>query len=190
MTKHPTHALIVAAALPLVVKHGASVTTSMIARAAGITSSAVFGAFPDKGSLLDACAAEAVRPDEAVAALTRISLSQPLETRLAAAAAVLHSYTVRVHLVADTLPRAHSWPPDEPTKNTGRHARSEADLASLREALTALFEPERDHLRLPPEHLAGVFQSMVLAAALAGPAPMPPTEDLVSLLLWGALSGP
>ncbi|MFG2715379.1 TetR/AcrR family transcriptional regulator [Streptomyces goshikiensis] len=189
MTRHPGHAVIVAAALPLVVRHGTSVTTSMVARAAGVPASAVFTAFPDKAALLEACAAAALRADEAVAALAAIDLAQPLETRLTSAAVQLRSYATRVLLLTDAMPPSRPWLP-EPTENSGGQARHEEELASLREALTALFEPERELLRMPPEHLARVFQSMVLSDAPSGPAEPVPAEELVSLLLWGALTPP
>ncbi|MFF4388329.1 TetR family transcriptional regulator [Streptomyces sp. NPDC001552] len=189
MTQHPGHAVIVAAALPLVVRHGASVTTSMVARAAGVPAAAVFTAFPEKTALLEACAAAALRADEAVAALAGIDLAQPLETRLTAAAVHLRRYATRLHLLADAMPPSRPRLPG-PTENSGGPARHEEELASLREALTALFEPERELLRMPPEQLARVFQSMVLSDAPSGPAESVPIEELVSLLLWGALTPP
>ncbi|MFC9816347.1 TetR/AcrR family transcriptional regulator [Streptomyces virginiae] len=189
MTRHPNRARIVAAALPLVVKHGTSVTTSMIARAAGVPTPAVFNAFPDKAALLNACATEAGRRDETVAALTAISLSQPLPARLTAAATALRSYATRMHLLADTTPRTQPWPPGRPTDHASRQMQHEGNLSWFQEAVTALFEPERDHLRIPPERLAGVFQAMILATALSGPAQLP-IEELVSVVLWGALPSP
>ncbi|MFD3553475.1 TetR/AcrR family transcriptional regulator [Streptomyces goshikiensis] len=189
MTEYPGHALIVAAALPLVVRHGTSVTTSMVARAAGVPTAAVFTAFPDKTALLEACAAAALRADEAVAAIKAIDVTRPLEARLSSAAVHLRSYATRVLLLADAMPSRRPRIP-KPTENSGGHARHEEELASLRQALTALFEPERDLLRMPPEHLARVFQSMVLSDAPSGPGEPVPTEELVSLLLWGALTPP
>ncbi|WTQ63891.1 phosphatase PAP2 family protein [Streptomyces sp. NBC_00161] len=186
MTRDPEDARIVAAALPLVVRHGTSVTTSMIARAAGVRAEAVFKPFPEQAALLGACATEAVRPDEAVAAITAISLSRPLEARLASAAAVLRSHATRVRLLADIIPRFPG-----PTENSDGHtALHERELASLRRALTRLFEPERELLRLPPERLAPLFQSMVLASTLTGFPETQPTEDVVPLFLWGALTPP
>ncbi|MFJ6479180.1 MULTISPECIES: TetR/AcrR family transcriptional regulator [unclassified Streptomyces] len=195
MTQHPGHAAIVAAALPLVVRHGTSVTTSMVARAAGVPTAAVFTAFPDKTALLDACAAEALRADEVVTAINAINLTVPLEARLASAAVHLRRYATRLLLLADSMLLDRPRPtrptrPAGPTENFDGHARYEGELASLREALTALFEPERELLRTPPEHLARVFQSMVLSDAPPGLAETLPTEELVSLLLWGALAPP
>ncbi|GAA2618370.1 TetR/AcrR family transcriptional regulator [Streptomyces spororaveus] len=188
-TPHSGHAVIVSAALPLVVRHGTSVTTSMVARAAGVPTAAVFTAFPDKATLLEACAAAALRADEAVAALSAIDPTQPLETRLTSAAAHLRSYATRLLLLADAMPSRRPRLPG-PTENIDEHARHEEELASLREALTALFAPERELLRIPPERLARVFLSMVLSDAPSGPAESLPTEELVSLLLWGSLAPP
>lgn len=60
-------------------------------------------------------------------------------------------------------------------------------MAASREALAGLFEPERDRLRLAPEHLADAFQFMVMAAG-RGPSPLGSAE-LVDLFLNGALTG-
>lgn len=53
--------MIVAAALPLLVEHGAVVSTAQIAKAAGIGEATIFRSFADKNELLDACVAAALR---------------------------------------------------------------------------------------------------------------------------------
>ena len=52
MSPEDRRQMIVRAVLPLVVEHGAAVTTSQIARAAGICEGTVFRAFKDKDELL------------------------------------------------------------------------------------------------------------------------------------------
>ncbi|MGZ9934090.1 TetR family transcriptional regulator [Streptomyces sp. NC-S4] len=181
--------MIVAAALPLVVRHGTAVTTSMVARAAGVPAAAVFTAFPEKAALLEACAAAALGADEAVAAIRAIDLAQPLETRLTSAAAHLRGYATRVLLLADAMARGRPRLPG-PAEGGDGHIRPDEELAALRGALTGLFEPEREVLRMPPEHLARVFQSLVLSGTGSGSAESLPAGDLAALLLWGALAPP
>jgi AcrR family transcriptional regulator len=62
--------MLMRAVLPLVVEHGAAVTT---ARVAGIGEGTIFRAFADKDELL-----EALRPDSALELIAEIPLDQPL----------------------------------------------------------------------------------------------------------------
>ena len=83
MSPERRKAMIVAAALPLVAEYGTAVTTSQIAKAAGIGEATIFRVFADKEELLDACMNEALRPDHAVEQIASIPLDQPLADRLA-----------------------------------------------------------------------------------------------------------
>lgn len=91
--------MIVAAALPLLVEHGANVSTQQIARAAGIGEATIFRAFTDKDELLNACVAAVLRNDHVLTDLDAVPLDQPLAARLAEAAAILHAYLERMGAV-------------------------------------------------------------------------------------------
>lgn len=95
--------MIVAVALPLVAEHGAAVTTGQIARAAGIGEATIFRAFTDKDELLDACMAEALRPDHVLEQLAAIPLDQPLTERLVEAADAMRAHMARVGTVIAAL---------------------------------------------------------------------------------------
>lgn len=95
--------MIVRAALPLVAEYGGAVTTSQIARAAGIGEATIFRAFTDKDGLLDACVVEALRPDHALDQLAEIPLDQPLAARLTEAADALQAHTARIGTVLGAL---------------------------------------------------------------------------------------
>jgi len=56
-------------------------------------------------------------------------------------------------------------------------------------ALTELFEPERDHLRVPPEQAAGIFLSLLFARGRQ-PRPAADLETTVDVFLYGALDVP
>ncbi|MFE2185292.1 TetR family transcriptional regulator, partial [Streptomyces sp. NPDC059455] len=81
-------------------------TTAKIARAAGIGEGTIFRVFEDKDTLLAACMAEAVRPDDTVAHLESIALDQPLADRLAEAADVVRGHMGRIGAVAGALAAA------------------------------------------------------------------------------------
>ncbi|MGW9174748.1 TetR/AcrR family transcriptional regulator [Streptomyces decoyicus] len=95
--------MIVAVALPLVAEYGAAVTTSQIARAAGIGEATVFRAFKDKDELLDACVAEAVGTDHVLRELASISLDEPVAVRLTEAAEALRAHLERLGTVIGAL---------------------------------------------------------------------------------------
>ncbi|MFJ9847585.1 TetR/AcrR family transcriptional regulator [Kitasatospora sp. NPDC101155] len=182
--------MIVAAALPLVVEYGASVTTAKIARAAGIGEGTIFRVFPDKDALLAACVAEAMRPDDAVAHLESIALDQPLTARLAEAAEVMRGHMSRIGTVVRGLAatgRVERQAIGQATEGGGLPDR-EAGLAAPRAALAALFEPDRDALRFAPERLADAFQLLLMFAGRESASDPLTTEELVDLFLNGALT--
>ena len=80
---------IVAATLPLLLVHGASVTTRQIAEAAGIAEGTIFRVFPDKESLIAAVVESAFDTKTVDAALAAIDPTLPLEPRLVAAVEIL-----------------------------------------------------------------------------------------------------
>ncbi|MBC6458119.1 TetR/AcrR family transcriptional regulator [Actinomadura sp. HBU206391] len=193
MSAEQRRTMIVAAALPLVAEHGTTVTTSQIAKAAGIGEATIFRVFTDKEELLDACVVEALRPDHVLDGIAAIPLDQPLADRLAEAAETMQAFLTRMGTVLGAL---HA---------TGRHTRGrpegapapglnrDAGIEQTREALADLFEPERDSLRLPPERLAALFQHLMFAGMRRVPGTAESgvdTEALIDVFLHGALTGP
>ncbi|TDD60816.1 TetR/AcrR family transcriptional regulator [Actinomadura darangshiensis] len=178
--------MIIRTALPLVAEHGMAVTTSQIARAAGIGEATIFRVFSDKDELLDACVVEALRPEHVLAEIEAIPLDQPLAGRLAEASAAIDAYLARMGMVIGAL---HA------TGRTGRggaHPDPGRDTAMTRtrDALADLFEPEGDRLRLPAEQLATIFMGLAFGRSRppAGPdAPAMSVEDYLDVFLHGAL---
>ncbi|WP_431921914.1 TetR/AcrR family transcriptional regulator [Micromonospora wenchangensis] len=178
MTADRRRAMIVQTALPLLTRRGTTLTTAEVARAAGIGEATVFRAFADKQALLDACVAEVLRPDPLLDRLTRIDRCQPLADRLTEAATAVHTHLARLGAVLGALHatgRARSDPP--PADAT----------TAVRSAVAALFTPDADRLRLPPDQLADLFLGL-----LSPPGPLattaPSTTALVDLFLHGALT--
>lgn len=190
--------MIVTAALPLVAEYGAAVTTSQIARAAGIGEATIFRAFKDKDEVLDACVAEAVGTDHVLRELASIDLAEPLGIRLTEAAEALHAHLERVGAVVGSLhssghrrgraPGGPAHPADRPAPDS--RARS---MTALRDGVMDLIEPDRDALRLPPEKVAAAFLGLLFtrmqAPAAEADAPLSP-EELIAVLLHGTLNDP
>ena len=190
--------MIVQAALPLLAEHGATVTTQQVARAAGIGEATIFRAFADKDALLDACVAEALRPDNVLVELASIPLDQPLRARLIEAADALLVYLGRVGAVIGALQATGRGPQQRPAlpfdsggRSTGGHGR-DAAMAETRAALAELFEPDAAALRLPAERLARVFLGLLFVRGRDLDDAQPPvsTSEIVDLFLHGAVSTP
>ncbi|MFI9048095.1 TetR/AcrR family transcriptional regulator [Streptomyces sp. NPDC053427] len=190
--------MIVTAALPLVVEYGAAVTTSQIARAAGIGEATIFRAFKDKDEVLDACVAEAVGADHVLRELASIDLAEPLEIRLTEAAEALHAHLERVGAVVGSLHSSghrrgrEAGGPARPADRPAPDSRARS-FAALRNGVIALIEPDREALRLPPEKVASAFLALLftrMQTPTADPdAPLTP-EELIAVLLRGTLNDP
>lgn len=179
--------MIIQAALPLVAEYGAAVTTSKIARAAGIGEGTIFRVFANKEELLDACVAEAVQPDHAIRELRAVSLELALAQRLAEAAEALQAHLARMGAVAGALHasgyRRRGAEGEEQVRGAGR----DEALAGIRAAVAELLEPERETLRLPAEQIAGLFLGLLFAQPRVDGEPQVEVRELVAVFLYGAL---
>lgn len=160
--------MIVAAALPLVIEHGAAVTTAQIARAAGIGEGTIFRVFDDKAALVNACVAEALRPDHVLRELDAIPLDQRLTDRLVDAIGALRAHMERIGSVIAALAASGQTDTTTPSSRrrdrgllsrsrdatTGRSAERDHAAAQTHDALVALLEPDRETLDHPPEVVA------------------------------------
>jgi AcrR family transcriptional regulator len=169
---------IIEATLPLVLEHGAAVSTRMIAEAAGIAEGTIFRAFPDKDTLLEAVAETAFDPAPLEAALAEIDRGLDLDARLVEAVAVLQRRTSEIWRLASTIG----------VDKVPAERRRPIDLPGL----AALFEPDRDELVRDPVTAARMLRGLTLA--FSHPILMPEgpvaAADIVSLLLDGIRSRP
>ncbi len=163
---------IIEAALPLVLEHGEAITTRRIADAAGIAEGTIFRVFPDKDALLTAvldATLDTTAFDEAIGA---IDPELDFEARLVAATEIVAERIVHIwRLLSNLGPRLRE-----------RATRPLADSLPL----VALFEPERDRLRVDPVEAARVLRALTLSTThpIMAPEPMTPTQ-IVALLLRG-----
>jgi AcrR family transcriptional regulator len=135
MSPQQRREMIVRTALPLVAEHGTAVTTGQIARAAGIGEATIFRVFADKDELLDACVAEALRPDHVLAEIEAIPLDQPLTARLTEASAAIEAYLARMGLVIGALhatgrPARRFPTPETPGRSTPTAAPERGETSS------------------------------------------------------------
>lgn len=157
---------IIDAVIPLLVRHGPTITTKQIAEAAGIAEGTIFRVFPDKKALFLATAAETINPEgsrEAMAAA--LEREQDLRDKVALMAGQMIVRMERGMLAMMALrtvfmkegprPEDHQAPPGPPKFIV------DANVALL-DALTDLvFVPHAQELSVEPRRAALVLRSLV-----------------------------
>lgn len=186
MTPDDRRAAIVAATLPLIVEHGATVTTGQIAAASGVAEGTVFRVFTDKQELLTACLDAAFDPAGPVATLRQIPRELPLCDRLLRAAATVAEYWDRAIAVGHAVRTSCAQP--------GSHGGPGHAMRELIGAFAELLAPDAANLRLSPERSAQIYLLAVTSdrmlrlrmVALGEPGPGD-LEELIEVFLHGAL---
>ncbi|UMP07694.1 TetR/AcrR family transcriptional regulator [Amycolatopsis sp. EV170708-02-1] len=182
--------MIVQSVLPLLVEHGAGVTSSQIARAAGIGEGTVFRVFKDKDELFATCFAEALKPDQVLDAIAVIDLDQPLDDRLIEAADALSAHLQRMGALMAVMHGSGRRPEHRHGDHSDRRDRRKESMSAMRDAMAELFEPEKDRLRLPPSQSAALFLSLLFSGRIrfSETGDEPTTMELVDVFLNGALA--
>jgi AcrR family transcriptional regulator len=170
---------IVTATLPLLLVHGASVTTRQIAEAAGIAEGTIFRVFADKESLIEAVVEAAFDMKSVDADLAAIDPALPLEPRLVAAVEILRRRFADILQLRTAVEMMQV--------SSGVKSMAERHHAPDLHGLAALFESDRGDIRRDPleaAHLlrgltiAGTHPSLILDRPLA-------SSEIVSLFLDG-----
>ena len=166
-------AAIVAAALPLLLDRGASVSTREIAEAAGIAEGTIFGVFPGKDAVIQAAFLAAIDPAPTNRALAEIDRTVSFEDQLVAAVSIIEARYSRIWRLISSIGDAGA-PRTPPT-----------DFPALVEIL----EQKRNRLRTDPSTAANQLRALTLAVSnpvFFPGTPMSPNE-IVNMFLDGVL---
>lgn len=159
-------AAIIDATIPLLLEHGASVTTRQVAEAAGIAEGTIFRVFASKDDLLSDAAHTALSDDGLEKGLAAIGPDLGLDATIAAVVDVLSAQITRMRLLVATLhalpgaPSPHAATADEactrPDPNE-HHAR-------IADAVAAALAPHADALATTPERAAAALMALTFGA--------------------------
>ncbi|MCU1628493.1 MAG: regulatory protein TetR [Pseudonocardia sp.] len=184
-------AAIVTATLPLVLEHGAGISTRQIAEAADVAEGTLFRVFPDKDALMNAVLKRGLDPESTLRAIDGIDRSLPLRDRLEAAVEIL---AARLRGVMGLLHAMgiHGPPPqDEP--GPGCERPSPAALNDrFRAAVVDLVGPDREQLRVPADELAHATRLLVFSSShpMVNDGRAFSARSIVTILLDGLLARP
>ncbi|MEU7525039.1 TetR/AcrR family transcriptional regulator [Saccharothrix sp. NPDC042600] len=177
---------IVAATVPLLFDHGANVTTSQIAKAAGIAEGTVFRAFKDKQELLATCVQSVLAVDAELALLDDARQAATLPVRLSWAISAVSGYLDRMWKLMSVL-RDSGYHPDH-QKQKG----PPVEMQRISEGVARLFEPDAADLRVDAELAARLLLGLVFTNRMQGDGfgdSAADTDQLVELFLHGVLRG-
>lgn len=165
MSSDERRAEIVRATLPLLVEHGANISTRQIARAANVAEGTVFRVFTDKDALLRACVTEAFRTDDLCARIRAVSTAEDIETRLIEAgllflAHITHLGELKRNLTASDYDLHRHGPGS--TDHTA-HEGAMRFMHELTDAIGTLLVADRQRFRTPIEDAARMFLGLLMS---------------------------
>lgn len=178
---------LIAATLPLVLRHGPGVTTRQIAEAADVAEGTIFRVFPDKDALMRAVSERAFDPGQALAELADIDGRLELRVRLVAVVEIVQRRLESIFGLIGAL-GLHGPPPAGHRPGYGGTSMNDA----FHSAIVAVVGADAVRLRVPAADLAVALRLLVFSAThprISEGRPLAATA-IVGLLLDGLLDRP
>jgi AcrR family transcriptional regulator len=149
---------IVEAVVPLIVEHGASVTTRQMADAAGVAEGTIYKVFPDKPSIIVEAIRVSIDPEPTRTAIEAIPDHLSMEDQVDVAARTLMERGDRLMALVSAL---GAMPKHAFEDRDGAHRQFEEAQRVVVTALTELFERHERSLQVAPRRAAIVLRGLV-----------------------------
>jgi AcrR family transcriptional regulator len=182
---------IVDAVIPLLVTHGATVTTRQIAEAAGVAEGTIFRVFADKHELMHAAARavfDAERGRRTLEAIDpEVDLFGMVRTVVVEMLASMERVFAVLIAVRGIVGREPMGEHDDPDRRPGPPEFILEANRVLLDALTGLFARYEDQLSVPPARAALALRSLVFGSRHPGMSPdegMAP-DEIAELVIHG-----
>lgn len=182
---------LVQATIPLLLVHGANVTTSQIAKAADVAEGTVFRAFKDKQELIGRALKTAMEPDTEIGLIDRIPATDPIERRLVGGVAAVSGYLDRMWSLMSAL-RDTGFDPHDGEERRREHKGPPEGMLEVMGRIAGLFEPDAERLRVEPALAARLLMGIVFTNRMQQQGfgeGMAEPEQLVELFLHGTIRG-
>lgn len=177
-------AALIEATLPLLYQHGRSVTTKLIAEAAGVAEGTIFRVFSTKDELIDAAVRNAFVPGRMLDDLREIPDDATLEERVLSLVRIMQARYSKSFLL---LQRLGMTGPPEPTSEDG--AEWARRFQETMQAMVGLISPFQADLAMPAGHLVRTLRLLTFSGThpkFTG-GDLLTAEQIVEAVLYGAV---
>jgi len=175
---------ILEAVIPLLLDHGSRVTTSQMAKAAGVAEGTIFSVFPDKSTVVHEALKMSLDPEPTLKRLAAIEEDADLEERVRQAVQLLEARYDEVHTLVSVV-RSIDAPSKKKGAKPGRAA-MEGNRRTI-EGLAAMLSVRHQELSVEPRRAASVLNSLMFALhfPLTDPDDRVTAEEVVDIVLNG-----
>jgi AcrR family transcriptional regulator len=154
MTPQDRRAALVEATIPLLHEHGRSVTTKLIADAAGVAEGTIFRVFESKDDLVTAALEKALDMEPFLADLESVDLDRPLRERLVDLSSRLQERFRGIFSLMTAMGMV--GPPKS-------HRHMEDGRRRAEKAMVAVVEPDADRLTCTPDQLVHMLRMLTFS---------------------------
>jgi AcrR family transcriptional regulator len=184
MSPQQRREMLVAATLPLVVRHGPKVTTRQIAEAAGVAEGTIFRVFPDKDALVRAAVAKALDAGPVFVELAAVDMELALRDRLVVVTGVLQRRFVMVFNLFISV--GMHGPPEDLDEH---RAAARPQHAAILEEIGRILAPDRERLRCAVPEVVRILRLLTFSGShpLINDGGMLTAEEIADVLLYGML---
>jgi AcrR family transcriptional regulator len=179
-------AMLIAATVPLLARHGTQVTTRQIARAAGVAEGTIFRVFADKDELVGEAITQSLDPTAILAQLREVDPGLPLRRRLVVMTTILQRRLIDIFNLMISL-RSHVR-----HQGAGPAPQARPTGDPILDEVVRLLQPDRDQFRCPVTEVARLLRLVMVSGShpLIAEGHLLTPDEITTLVLDGVRRRP